>query len=100
MEQHALVFASTACLGGFLTAVVSVAMEFGTRICPRVDEGIVAGVYNSFAQAGGCIFVWVGSALLEIPTWASHIVFIGALVCSAVLLEVGIGSRRLPLPVN
>lgn len=94
-KQHALIFVATCCFGCFLTAVVSVGMEFGARISPDSDEGIVAGVYNSFAQLGGCIFVWVGSGLLEqqqqpVLLWS----FIGAMVVSGVLFQVGVGSLR------
>ena len=96
-KEHTFVFVATSFLGCFLTGVVSVAMEFGTRISPYVDEGIVAGVYNAFAQAGGCILVWLGSTIIDRQHGGLIILgtFIGTLMVSAVLFEVSIGSRKL-----
>lgn len=93
--QHGLIFVATCSFGFFLTAIVSVGMELGARISPQVDEGICAGVYNSFAQLGGCVFVWIGSGYLktdqnpQVLLWILSI----SLLLSSGLFQVGVGSK-------
>jgi hypothetical protein len=64
-DDYPLIFIATAIVGCFLTAVVSVGFEYGTHLAIPANEAVVGGIYNVFAQAGGCILVWVGGKIFE-----------------------------------
>ena len=61
------VFLTIGAVGFFLTALLSIGMEFATALAYPADEAVVTGVLNAAAQTGGCILVWSGGALLASP---------------------------------
>ena len=63
--SHVPVFVVTGLVGCFLTAVVSALMEYGTELAKPANEAVVGGIYNVFAQGGGCILVWIGGQIFD-----------------------------------
>ena len=63
--SHVPVFVVTGLVGCFLTAVVSALMEYGTELAKPANEAVVGGIYNFFAQGGGCILVWIGGQIFD-----------------------------------
>ena len=59
------VFVVMGFVGFFLTSVLSALMEYGTELAKPANEAVVTGIYNVFAQGGGCILVWIGGQIFE-----------------------------------
>ena len=87
---HLGVFLVTGIIGFFLTAIVSVGMEYGTVLASGINEGIVAGIYNVSAQAGGVILVLIGGFVLGDENGTKKTILTLNLTLSGVLLIAGI----------
>ena len=80
------VFLTISAVGFFLTALLSIGMEFATALAYPADEAVVTGVLNAAAQTGGCILVWSGGALLASPGMKGDDEALGVSVLNAVLV--------------
>ena len=100
--SHVVIFAVTGVVGCFFTSVVSVGFEYGTDLAKPANEAVVGGIYNVFAQTGGCILVFVGGKIFEQGSGGnqtSHIVLLngllsGALLIAGILYVVGIKKDK------
>mmetsp|Transcript_1738 Transcript_1738/g.2597 ORF Transcript_1738/g.2597 Transcript_1738/m.2597 type:complete len:426 (+) Transcript_1738:463-1740(+) len=89
-------FLSTACVGFFLTSLISVGFEYGTAMAYPADEAAVAGVLNCSAQVGGFVLVWVGGALPDVGLLFSCILAATLIVSIFILLFGVTASSKRP----
>lgn len=64
----AAIFVLTGLIGFFFTAFLSVGFEYAAYLAAPANEAAVAGLLNASAQVGGCLYLFVGGAILNADT--------------------------------
>lgn len=112
-HSDVLVFAAIFLAGFFLTSILSVGFEIAVEMTYTKSfdssngEAAIAGILNVSAQAFGCVFIWIGGAILSntdddeatekrsgSPILATNVMFVGAALLASIAVCVMGGSMR------